>query len=137
MIQHCRVEDFSGNYEEATRLADEAIALAEAVHYTLGLGTAKRVRADIMWKLGHTDGALAYAQSALDLLKQTGSWPKDANLRSKYGASVIAVMPKGSGEVFNAGTTSWVNGLRDGDFFTQQITRNVLNGYVGEKPTKQ
>lgn len=63
--------------------------------------------------------------------------PKSPNFASRYGSSMIVVMPKGQGEVFNAGTVSWINGLRDGDFYTQQITRNVLDRYVGKKPTKQ
>lgn len=71
-VQLCRVEDVSGNYEQAIRLAETAIEQAEAIHYVLGLGAAKRVRADIMWKQGHTDDALALGQEALTLLKQTG-----------------------------------------------------------------
>ncbi|MBN1565861.1 MAG: tetratricopeptide repeat protein [Anaerolineae bacterium] len=70
IIQHCRVKDFAGDYEDATRLADEAIVLAETAGYGQGLGFAKRARADILWKLGHTDDALIYAESALELLEQ-------------------------------------------------------------------
>lgn len=63
--------------------------------------------------------------------------PKSANFGSKYGSSMIAVMSKGKGEVFNAGTASWINGLRDGDFYTQQITRNVLNRYSEKKSARR
>lgn len=83
-----------------------------------------------------------HLQESIDaVLKQSKSGlkgpVKDVNLRTKYGASVIAVMPKGKGEVFNAGSASWINGLRDGDFYTQQITRNVLNRYSGNVPNRR
>ncbi|MGH7322187.1 MAG: N,N-dimethylformamidase beta subunit family domain-containing protein [Candidatus Rokuibacteriota bacterium] len=48
-------------------------------------------------------------------------------LRATYGSAMIAVHTRGKGMVLNAGTASWVNGLIDHDFFTEQITRNVLN----------
>lgn len=82
-----------------------------------------------------------HLQESVDaILKKARNLPdlpiRDVNLRSKYGSAMIAVMQKGKGEVFNAGTTSWINGLRGGDFFTQQITRNVLNLYSGSKPAR-
>jgi hypothetical protein len=45
---------------------------------------------------------------------------------SPYGCAAIVVCSVGKGTVFNAGTTCWVHGLRDADFFVEQITRNVL-----------
>jgi len=39
------------------------------------------------------------------------------------------VVSYGKGEVFNAGTACWVHGLLREDFFTQQITRNVLDRF--------
>jgi hypothetical protein len=62
----------------------------------------------------------------IDNLKNKNRTPpsKRTNFRAKYGAAMIAVMPKGQGEVFDAGTASWINGLREVDFYTQQITRN-------------
>lgn len=40
---------------------------------------------------------------------------------------MIVTMTRGKGMVFNAGTSSWINGLEDHDFFTAQITGNVLD----------
>ena len=57
--------------------------------------------------------------------------PKDAGLLSPYGSAMIAVYAKGKGEVFNAGSSMWINGLIKGDEFIQTITRNVLNRYLG------
>lgn len=64
--------------------------------------------------------------AVIDHLKKKNRTPpsKRTNFGAKYGAAMIAVMPKGQGEVFNAGTASWINGLRDVDFYTYQITRN-------------
>lgn len=48
----------------------------------------------------------------------------------RYGAGMVAYFTKGKGEVFNSGGTEWVNGLKHGDFFTEQITKNVLNRFL-------
>jgi hypothetical protein len=66
--------------------------------------------------------------AVIDDLKKKNRTPpsKRTNFGAKYGAAMIAVMPKGQGEVFNAGTASWINGLREVDFYTQQITRNPM-----------
>jgi len=48
----------------------------------------------------------------------------------KCGA--IAYFERGKGSVFNAGSCVWVRGLAYEDFFTMQITRNVLNRFGGK-----
>ena len=55
--------------------------------------------------------------------------PEDKNdwLYTLYGNSAIVVFTRGDGTVFNAGTATWVRGLQENDFYTEQITRNVLN----------
>lgn len=50
----------------------------------------------------------------------------------KHGAGMMGVFTRGNGEVFNAGTAEWVNGLKQRDFSTEQITRNVLDRYTRE-----
>ena len=57
---------------------------------------------------------------------------KGEGLLSPRGSAMIAVYKKGKGEVFNAGSSMWVNGLMKGDYFTQAITRNVLDRYLGQ-----
>ena len=44
-----------------------------------------------------------------------------------HGAAMVAVFTRKGGTVFNSGTTEWVNGLIQNDYFVTQITRNVLN----------
>lgn len=43
-----------------------------------------------------------------------------------YGSGMVAIFQQGEGEVFNGGSTEWVNGLIHRDPFTEQITHNVL-----------
>jgi hypothetical protein len=45
----------------------------------------------------------------------------------RYGSAMVVSFERGDGEVFNAGTTEWVNGLTESDPFIDQITRNVLD----------
>jgi hypothetical protein len=52
--------------------------------------------------------------------------------KCKYGAGMIVHMKRGKGEVVTAGTCEWVMGLSRGDFFTQKITRNVLDRFLSE-----
>lgn len=53
--------------------------------------------------------------------------------RSKFGSAAIVTMTRGKGTVFDAGVSCWANGLEAHDFFTEQITRNVLNKLSGKK----
>lgn len=48
-----------------------------------------------------------------------------------YGSGMIASFTRGDGEVFCAGTTEWVNGLRLRDPYTEAITHTVLRRYAG------
>ena len=42
---------------------------------------------------------------------------------------MMGAFTRGKGEVFNAGTAEWVNGLKRKEFYTEQITRNVLDRF--------
>ncbi len=70
----------------------------------------------------HMLGAIPDAEMAA--LKITGD--RDNWRRFVRGMAAMVVFEKGEGTVFNAGTTDWVWGLRDGDRQVEQITRNVL-----------
>jgi len=50
---------------------------------------------------------------------------------TKRGAGMIVSFPKGRGEVFHAGTCEWVMGLAREDQMVMQVTRNVLNRFLG------
>ncbi|MBO9513083.1 MAG: hypothetical protein J7549_03115 [Variovorax sp.] len=48
----------------------------------------------------------------------------------RYGSGMVVHMPRGCGEVVTAGTCEWIMGLKRNDFFTCQITRNVLDRFT-------
>jgi hypothetical protein len=50
--------------------------------------------------------------------------------RVSRGSGMMVVYRRGHGEVFNASSCEWVNGLRLRDPFTEQITHNVLARYL-------
>ena len=50
----------------------------------------------------------------------------DAIEGSIFGSAMVAVFSRNGGTVFNSGTCEWVNGLIEGDFFVERITRTVL-----------
>ncbi|HGW4869699.1 TPA: N,N-dimethylformamidase beta subunit family domain-containing protein [Pseudomonas aeruginosa] len=54
----------------------------------------------------------------------------------RYGSGMIATFQKGAGQVFNAGSCEWVNGLIQRDPFTEIITRNVLNRFIKRAATE-
>jgi hypothetical protein len=45
---------------------------------------------------------------------------------------MIVSFQKGKGSVFHAGSCEWVAGLKFNDFYTQTVTRNVLNRFTGK-----
>ena len=74
--------------------------------------------------LGIEDGE--YVASVL-----TGRKDADAIERTKRGCGMIVNFPKGRGEVFHAGSSDWIVGLTRNDAMVAQVTRNVLDRYLG------
>ncbi|MFI0846989.1 N,N-dimethylformamidase beta subunit family domain-containing protein [Mesorhizobium sp. IMUNJ 23232] len=60
----------------------------------------------------------------------TGEVTPEGLARYKYGSGMMVHMKRGKGEVLTAASCEWVMGLKRGDLFTQQITRNVLDRFV-------
>ena len=50
---------------------------------------------------------------------------------TKRGCGMIVNFRQGAGEVFHAGTCDWVMGLARRDDMVMQVTRNVLNRFLG------
>ena len=69
--------------------------------------------------IGNPDGAFAAE------ILYGGSSPEAVD-RTRRGSGMIATMSRGKGEVFNAGTCEWVNGLIERDRQIETVTRNVL-----------
>ena len=74
--------------------------------------------------LGTEDGE--YVASVL-----LGRSDAEAVADTKRGAGMIVSFRKGRGEVFHAGTCEWVMGLVREDQMVMQVTRNVLNRFLG------
>jgi hypothetical protein len=55
----------------------------------------------------------------------------------EYGSGMVASFTRGQGEVFCAGSADWVVGLIKHDFFTEKITKNVLDVFSGRKTKMQ
>jgi hypothetical protein len=57
--------------------------------------------------------------------------PTQENLEKMfYGNAAVTYMKKGAGEVFCAGTTGWVHGLKGADPFIERVTMNVMNRFT-------
>jgi hypothetical protein len=52
--------------------------------------------------------------------------------KRRYGSGMMVHMTRGKGEVVTAGSCEWIMGLKLNDFYTQQITRNVLDKFSAE-----
>ncbi len=50
--------------------------------------------------------------------------------RVSHNAGMMVTFKRGAGEVFSSGTTDWVYGLKHRDYFTETITKNVLNRFA-------
>jgi len=50
-------------------------------------------------------------------------------LKIRYGSGMVVSYKRGQGEVVNAGSCMWSLGLKKRDFFTEQITHNVLRKF--------
>jgi hypothetical protein len=51
----------------------------------------------------------------------------------QYGSGMVVEYRRGDGCVVNAGSCAWVQGLKKRDFFTEQVTRNILNKLGGSE----
>jgi hypothetical protein len=45
---------------------------------------------------------------------------------------MLVHMNRGRGEVVTAASCEWVMGLKRKDFFTQQVTRNILDRFTAD-----
>lgn len=73
------------------------------------------------------DGGLARKAEAL-----SGEATPESIARHQYGSGMIVSMTRGRGEVFTAGSCEWVMGLTRNCYYTQGVTRNVLNRFLAK-----
>ena len=81
---------------------------------------------------GHKGTHLYAGDGDVQLMALTlyGNNDEDSMGKSSRGAGMIASFSRGKGQVVNAGTCEWVNGLRLGNPFAEQITHNVLRRFT-------
>lgn len=79
--------------------------------------------ADSHFFIGYHD--LRFVAEAL-----VGCATPDNQEQLKRGAGMMVVYQRGQGMVFNAGSCEWVAGLISKDFWTERITRNVLDRFI-------
>ncbi len=79
------------------------------------------------------DGAVALGASKEDewdyFIEELGESAPEYLRERAGGSGMVAAFTRGQGTVFNAGSTDWVNGLAQGDPFTDRITHNVLERF--------
>ena len=59
-----------------------------------------------------------------------GEVTEETKAKTRYGAGMMVAMRRGRGEVVTAATCEWVMGLKRNCFYTQQITRNILDRFT-------
>jgi hypothetical protein len=82
----------------------------------------------------HGDGSRQYlADSDLTgIVRLMTGGVAEADLhRYRYGSGMVVHMRKGKGEVVSAASCEWVMGLKRREPFTERITRNVLDRFLG------
>ena len=59
-----------------------------------------------------------------------GAVTEETKAKTRYGAGMVVAMRRGQGEVITAGSCEWVMGLKRNCFYTQQITRTILDRFT-------
>ena len=62
-----------------------------------------------------------------------GATSQEAREAVRYGSGMMVSMKRGKGGVFTAGLSEWIMGLAKREFYTQQVTRNVLNRFMSQE----
>ena len=95
----------------------------------LAMNVASPVEADH----GHPSTKLFIGDAAVQGISQVryGTTSADRLEAARRGSGMIVSFKKGAGEVFHAGASEWVNGLRLREPFTEAITRTVVRRMAG------
>jgi hypothetical protein len=81
---------------------------------------------------GHRGTVLYYGDGSEQMAKQRYNKLDDETRGAGgRGSGMIVTFQRGLGNVFHAGSCEWVAGLKAGDFYTETITRNVLDRFIG------
>jgi hypothetical protein len=116
-----------------TRLRDLEVALQQRLRTPLKyrmVSQAQAAPAERAYFLWNRAGAIS-PQPAFDAAKLVfGEVTPETLAKSRYGSGMIVSMRRGQGEILTAASCEWVMGLKRGCFYTEQITRNILNRFT-------
>jgi hypothetical protein len=82
--------------------------------------------------VGEMRGATSYYGDSSAFLARLRYGKVDAEAldAASRGSGMIVTFERGKGQVFNAGSSEWVSGLKQREPFTEAITRNVLDRFL-------
>ncbi|MBB6413778.1 N,N-dimethylformamidase beta subunit family domain-containing protein [Mesorhizobium sangaii] len=78
----------------------------------------------------HHERGDSEARFIASILEVTPSPTAEATEKYSRGSGMMVSFKRGIGEIFCAATCEWVRGLIEKDFYTDRITRNVLDRFV-------
>lgn len=90
------------------------------------LAMAPALRAENMFPVDGWRYYLGESDMRLTAQARFGDQSPESLEKSRYGSGMVVHMTRGRGDVVTAGSCEWIMGLKRNDFFTCQITRNVL-----------
>lgn len=82
---------------------------------------------------GHKGSVFYYGDASSEIARRRYGEVNDAGRKAAArGSGMIVTFERGAGTVFHAGSCEWVAGLKNADYYTEKITRNVLNRFIGK-----
>jgi hypothetical protein len=82
---------------------------------------------------GHKGSVFYYGDASSEMAERRYGEVSDARRKAAARANgMIVTFERGAGSVFHAGSCEWVAGLKYKDYYTEMITRNVLNRFIGK-----
>jgi hypothetical protein len=82
---------------------------------------------------GHKGSVFYYGDASSEMAQRRYREVTDSTKKAAARANgMIVTFERGAGSVFHAGSCEWVAGLKHKDFYTEMITRNVLNRFIGK-----
>jgi hypothetical protein len=106
-------------YRDGARPGTEILAMALASNREAEHGN----RGSVFYYGDDSAGLAAYRYGATN---------EETSANAARASGMIVCVQHGKGTVFHAGTCEWVAGLKARDFYTETVTRNVLNRFTGK-----
>lgn len=121
-----RILSRKGEYEEAMRVLDEGVSLAQACGYAAGMAALMRFRADLLWKRGELSQALSIGQQALAIYERLDDL--DSRARTLNTVGVVHNLMNN----FYQGIKCWLRALELLEKLGDQTGLAVVSSNLGE-----